>query len=78
MADLQQKLHELFQSSDGALLPDEIALQNISEKQEELKAWNEGFVLQGFITIFIVILNLTPFSKDITKQKSFYHISGSW
>ncbi|SRR6266498_118510 len=51
MADLNRTLVELFQSSDGLLLPDESVIEEISKKQHELRVWNEDIVLQGLITM---------------------------
>ena len=51
MADLNRTLLELFRSSDGLLLPDEIVIDEISKKQNELRVWNEDIVLQGLITM---------------------------
>ena len=56
--DLNQKLKQLFQLSDGILLPDEVALEEISKKQEELKEWNEEIVLKGFDTMRVFLQDL--------------------
>lgn len=56
--DLQNKLRGLFQLSDSLLLPDETSLHEISEKQKELKEWNEEIVLQGFNTMKVFLQEL--------------------
>jgi len=48
---LNQKLVDLFQASDGLLLPDESTLDGISRKQQEVQAFGEELVLQGFIAM---------------------------
>ena len=49
--NLQNKLRGLFQLSDSLLLPDELSLHEISEKQTELKECNEEIVLHGLNTM---------------------------
>jgi len=49
--NLNQKLMELFQSSDGLLLPDESTLEEISKRQQYLQPINEEIVSQGFKTM---------------------------
>jgi len=49
MKKLSQKLGELFQTSDGLLLPDESTLDEISIKQQEIEVFGEELVHQGFI-----------------------------
>ncbi len=51
MSELNRKLMELLQLSDGLLLPDEAIIEKISKKQQELRAWNEDIVFQGLITM---------------------------
>jgi hypothetical protein len=63
MASLNQQLLDLFQSSDGLLLPDETALQEISTRQGVLKVWNEEIVLQGLITMGEFLQNLASQNK---------------
>jgi hypothetical protein len=49
MDDLNRKLLELFQLFDGFLLPDEATLEEISNKQRELRAWNEDIVFKALL-----------------------------
>ncbi|MGD0876584.1 MAG: hypothetical protein ABSA01_00370 [Anaerolineales bacterium] len=65
MANLNRQLLDLFQSSDGLLLPDEIALQEISIKQGALKVWNEEIVLQGLISMRDFLQGLASQNKEI-------------
>jgi len=52
---------DLFQLSDGLLLPDEAVIEEISRKQEELRTWTEDIVLQGLIT-------MREFLRELAKQ----------
>ena len=61
MSDLNRKLLDLFQLSDGLLLPDEAVIEEISRKQEELRTWNEDIVFQGLIT-------MREFLQELAKQ----------
>lgn len=61
MADLSRKLLDLFQLSDGLLLPDEAVLEEISKKQRRLRDWDEEIVLQGLIT-------MREFLQDLASQ----------
>jgi hypothetical protein len=58
MADLNRTLLELFRSSDGLLLPDESVIDEISKKQHALRVWNEDIVLQGLITMKVLLQKL--------------------
>jgi hypothetical protein len=64
MSSLNQQLLDLFHASDGLLMPDEFALQEISIKQDILKAWNEEMVLQGLISMKEQIQNLAGQNKS--------------
>jgi len=91
MKNLNQKLMELFQMSDGLLLPDESTLNEISRKQQEIEAFGEGLVHQGFIAMrdylqelagqnkdrLMVELNWTPYEKPQSRRTKSYSDSPS-
>jgi len=51
MVDLNRNLLDLFQLSDGLLLPEESVLEETSKKQRSLSDCNADMILQGLITM---------------------------